>query len=216
MTSFPWLWCHLFLLSNWSVTLNLHIPGHTWIPLIRFLDSFPVFSFQFSETDDSGCPVVDSAVGLSPPLDSLNIAQKVSLTVADSQGSVFTDPSVFLMVPSTQHDSLDETPCPGQSLFGSTHRSDPPPSLVGNPNLPSSSVVSSLHAGPDRLSSHVGNSNLPTSPQWFLKVTSGQDTRRLPLLHLCDHLLPRCPHWRFCPFLPAAHTCQLLPCPLLP
>ena len=65
----------------------------------------PGFSSLFTETDDSGCPVVDSLVGLSPQLESLDNAQKVSLTVVDSLGSVFTDTSVFPMAPSTQHDS---------------------------------------------------------------------------------------------------------------
>ena len=63
----------------------------------------PGFCFLFTETDDSGHPVVDSPVGLSPQLDSLDIAQKVSLTAVDSLESVFTDTSVFPMAPSTQH-----------------------------------------------------------------------------------------------------------------
>ena len=94
MTS-SWIRSLLFPQSTSNVTLGLFMPGHTRFPLIRFLVFFPVFVFLFTETDDSGRPVVDSPVGLSPQPDSLDNAKKVSHTAVDSLESVFTDASVF-------------------------------------------------------------------------------------------------------------------------
>ena len=58
---------------------------------------------------------------------------------------------------STQLHSIDANPCQGQPLFLPVPRPGPHTSGVGNPNL-------------------------PPSPQWCLKITAGQDTRRLTLL----------------------------------
>ena len=118
----------------------------------------PPFATQLDlDLDENALPVSASVADTLEDDDLVDHSLSVSTVAADALEGVFPVHSVPPEVTSTQFDSVNASPCQDQSPC-------PPVPEPGPHTFP------------------VGNPNPLPSPQWCLKITAGQDTRRVPLL----------------------------------